>query len=165
MEFEASHVFDAPVDAVWAMFRDPRSHIAKFDSMGHRHIEVIDSHAGDDAFSITVRRDVDVDLPGFARRVLKPTNTVTSTDEWQRTDDGTCTGRQTVQTEGAPVKISSTTALTPEGDRTRYDVTVQLDVKVPLIGGKLADWSKGKVREQLDQEFAAGDRWLAAGNG
>jgi hypothetical protein len=41
-------------------------------------------------------------------------------------------------------------------------VKVNLDVKVPLIGGKLADWAKGSVKEQLDQEFAAGDRWLAA---
>jgi hypothetical protein len=162
MEFTGEHVFEAPVDAVWAMFRDPGSHVAKFESMGHEDIEVVEADTDDDRFRITVRRVVEVDLPGFARRVLKPRNTVTSTDTWQRRKDGSCTGEQQVDTEGAPVKISSSTTLTPNDDATtHYRVTVTLDVKVPLIGGKLADWSKGKVQEQLEHEFAAGDAWLA----
>lgn len=162
MEFTGDHVFDAPADDVWAMFRDPASHIAKFESMGHREIELVESQSDEDSFRVTIKRVVDVDLPGFAKRVLSPTNTVTSTDVWRRHGDGSCDGEQTVETEGAPVKISSTTSLTPRGDQTDYQVKVTLDVKVPLIGGKLANWSKGKVQEQLDQEFAAGDSWLAA---
>ena len=162
MEFTDQHVFDAPIDEVWAMFCDPTSHLAKFEDMGHRDIEVVESQGSDDAFHIVVRRQVDVDLPGFAKRVLKPSNTVITTDDWQRAEDGSCNGVQKVETQGAPVKISSTTALTADGGRTRYDVSVQLDVKVPLIGGKLSDWAKGMVKDQLEQEFAAGDRWLAA---
>ncbi len=130
--------------------------------MGHRDIEVLEADQSDDRFHIKVRRVVEVDLPGFAKRVLKPKNTVTTTDDWKRNADGTCTGEQLVDTEGAPVKISATTRLEPDGDdATLYSVKIQLDVKVPLIGGKLADWAKGSVREQLDHEFGAGDRWLA----
>jgi hypothetical protein len=162
MDFTDQHVFDAPIDAVWSMFRDPASHVAKFEDMGHRDIEVVESQTSEDRFHIVVRRQVDVDLPGFAKRVLKPSNTVTTTDDWERAEDGSCQGVQQVETEGAPVKISATTALAPEGDRTRYDVSVHLEVKVPLIGGKLADWAKGMVKQQLDQEFAAGDGWLTA---
>ena len=162
MKFTDEHEFDAPIDAVWAMFRDPTSHTTKFEAMGHRDIEVLESDSSDDRLHIVVRRVVEVDLPGFAKRVLKPTNTVTTTDDWVRHDDGGCTGVQKVETEGAPVKIDATTELTPNGEHTRYLVTVNLDVKVPLIGGKLADWAKGSVRDQLEQEFAAGDRWLAS---
>jgi hypothetical protein len=161
MEFTDSHRFAAPVDAVWTMFQNPESHLAKFQDMGHRDIELLEAEQADDRFHIKVRRVVEVDLPGFAKRVLKPTNTVTTTDDWQRNPDGTCTGEQLVDTEGAPVKISATTRLEPDDDETLYTVTVQLDVKVPLIGGKLADWAKGSVRDQLDHEFGAGDRWLA----
>jgi hypothetical protein len=160
MDFTDQHVFDAPIDAVWSMFCDPSSHLAKFEDMGHRDIEIVESESSADRFHIVVRRVVDVDLPGFAKRVLKPSNTVITTDDWDRAADGSCSGVQKVETQGAPVKISATTALTAEGERTRYDVSVHLEVKVPLIGGKLSDWAKGMVREQLDQEFAAGDRWL-----
>ena len=160
MDFTGEHEFDAPLDAVWAMFRDPQSHLDKFTSMGHRDIEVLESDAAADRFHIVVRRVVDVDLPGFAKRVLKPTNTVTTTDDWRRLDDGTCTGQQHVSTEGAPVKIDATTKLEDRGTSTAYSVTVHLEVKVPLIGGRLGDWAKGMVRDQLDQEFSAGDAWL-----
>jgi hypothetical protein len=165
MEFTDEHRFDAPIDAVWAMFRDPESHRAKFADMGHREIEVLESDASDDGFHIKVKRVVTVDLPGFAKRVLQPTNTVTTTDDWSREADGTCVGNQVVDTEGAPVKIDASTRLAADGDSTVYSVTVNLDVKVPLIGGKLANWAQGSVQEQLDEEFAAGDRWLAAHTG
>lgn len=162
MDFTDSHRFASPVDAVWAMFQDPDSHLAKFEEMGHRDIELLEAEHDDDHFHIKVRRVVEIDLPGFAKRVMKPTNTVTTTDDWQRQADGTCTGEQLVETEGAPVKISATTRLEPDGDGTLYSVKIQLDVKVPLIGGKLANWAKGSVSEQLEHEFGAGDRWLAS---
>ena len=60
------------------------------------------------------------------------------------------------------MKISATTRIEPDGDGTLYSVKIQLDVKVPLIGGKLANWAKGSVSEQLEHEFGAGDRWLAS---
>jgi carbon monoxide dehydrogenase subunit G len=162
MDFTDTHHFDAPVDAVWAMFRDPKSHVAKFEQMGHREIEVLESDSDDQQLHVKVRRVVTVDLPGFAKRVLKPNNTVTTVDDWTRAADGTCTGEQVIDTEGAPVKISAATRLEPDADGTRYTIEVHLDVKVPLIGGKLADWAKGNVQKQLDDEFAAGDTWLAS---
>jgi hypothetical protein len=160
MQLSDEHTFAAPIDDVWAMFCDPQSHVKKFEDMGHRDVELLEATSDDESFRITVKRVVDVDLPGFAKRVLKPTNTVTTTDIWRRQADGRCTGEQQVETEGAPVKIAATTELTPSGDQTEYRVVVDLEVKVPLIGGRLADWAKGKVQEQLDDEFAAGDRWL-----
>lgn len=161
MDFTMQHTFDAPIDEVWAMFRDPASHLAKFEAMGHREIEVLESDMRDDSIHLVVTRLVDMELPGFAKRALKPTNTVVTTDDWHRQNDGTCRGTQLVDTKGAPVEISASTMLVPDGERTGYTVEVHVKVKVPLIGGRLADWSKGTVRDQLDQEFAAGDAWLA----
>src|SRR5690606_26330739 len=126
-----------------------------------RDIEVVESTSSETMLRLKIRRLVDVDLPGFAKRVMKPTNIITTTDDWDRADDGSYHGRQLVETQGAPVKISAETTLTAAGDQTRYAIAVHVEVKVPLIGGKLADWAKGTVRTQLDQEFAAGDAWLA----
>jgi hypothetical protein len=81
---------------------------------------------------------------------------------WDRRDDGTCGGHFSVETPGAPLRSTGTTLLRPDGDdRTFYEVRVQLDVKVPLIGGKIADWAKGDVVKQMQMEFDAGDAWLA----
>ncbi len=70
-------------------------------------------------------------------------------------------GAFTLDTQGAPVEISGTTVLVADGERTKYEVNVEIDVQVPLVGGKLADFSKGIVEKQLTEEFALGDTWLA----
>lgn len=161
MEYRESHTFAAPIDAVWAMFTDPASHVAKFTSMGHQNVEILDTSGDATSFMIKITREVTVDLPGFAKRVLKPTNTVITTDHWSANDDGSYGGGWVIETVGAPVDITGTTKLTPAGDSTRYDLTIDLKVNVPLVGGKIANWAKGDLVKQTDQEFAAGDAWLA----
>ena len=162
MEQTARHTFHAPIDAVWAMFTNPDAHLAKFESMGHRDIELISSDLTDGTFKIEISRLIDVDLPGFARKVLKPTNKVTSRDEWRTNDDGTYDGNWDLETVGAPVKIHGTTSVRPNGGETEYVIEVTLKVGVPLVGGRIENWSKGTMEEQLEQEFAAGDAWLAS---
>jgi hypothetical protein len=162
MELAVTHRFDHPTGAVWAMFTDPASHVAKFEGMGHRDLEVLETSFEDGVFRIRISRVVEVELPGFARKALKPTNTVITTDTWRDRGDGSYGGEYVVETVGAPVEASGTTSLRPDGDGTRYDVAVRFAVKVPLLGGRITDFFKGDVRSQIEQEFAAGDAWLAA---
>ena len=160
MEMTRTHTFDAPIDEVWTMFRDREAHVAKFEAMGHREIEVLAYDGDDDHVRLEVRRVVDIEVPGFAKKVIRPSNTVTSIDDWTRHDDGTCTGTQVIHTPN-PVDITSTTALRPADDgRTTYEITVAIKVNVPLIGGKVANFAKGDVEKQLRDEFACGDAWL-----
>ncbi len=161
MELTGSHTFAAPFDEVWAMLADPDAHVAKYTRMGHHDIEVLDAGHDDDTLRVVVRRRVEVDLPGFAKKVMSPSNTVTTTDEWRKQSAVEAVGTQQVDTAGAPVKVSAQTRLVGHGDATDYEVTITVDVKVPLIGGRLAKFAGGTVREQLDEDFAAGDDWLA----
>lgn len=157
------HTFDATPAQCWAMFHDPDSHVAKFEGMGHHDVTVLEQDQTEDELRIVVTREVDVDgIPGFARKFVKPRNTVVSTDLWQDRGDGTYGGEFTLDTKGVPVEIAGTTLLTPEGDRTHYEVSVEIEVKVPLVGGKLADFSKRIVEKQLAHEFELGDAWLAS---
>jgi hypothetical protein len=106
-------------------------------------------------------RVVEVDLPSFAKRVLRPTNTMRQTDEWSRRPDGSWLGTFDVEVQGAPIHISGTMSLTPTTGGTVHDVTVRVEVKVPIVGGRIADWAgKGEVRRNVDGEFAFNDTWL-----
>lgn len=160
MDLTASHTFDAPLDDVWAMVSDPASHVAKFESMGHREIEVLSEQRDDDSLHLVIQRVVDAELPGFAKRVLSPSNTVVSDDRWRRDADG-ASGEFTVDTKGVPVNGRGTTSLRTVDGGTKYEISVHVDVKVPLVGGRIADWSKGEIAEQFEAEFAAGEAWLA----
>jgi hypothetical protein len=47
--------------------------------MGHKGVEILETHGDDRSFDIKITPEVTVDLPGFAKRV-QPTNTVITTD-------------------------------------------------------------------------------------
>ena len=166
MDVHGSHTYAAPVAAVVDMLRDPEATVAKYEGMGHRDVEVLEC-AGDAAgLRIRTSRVVDVDLPGFAKKVLRPTNTLVQADEWRAGEDGGWDGTFAVDVHGSPVQLSGTMRLVPGEDPCIHEVTIGVNVKVPLIGGRIADWAaKNDVQRTLEAEFAFGDAWLAEHSG
>jgi hypothetical protein len=162
MDVKGTHTYQVPIEAVLAMLRDPDATVAKYESMGHRDVTVIDCAGDDTQLRVESSRVVDVDLPGFAKKVLKPTNTMRQVDEWTATGDGGWDGTFDVDVHGAPIHLSGTMRLTPGSGSCTEAITIAVAVKVPLIGGKIADWAaKNDVQRSLDGEFAFNERWLA----
>lgn len=161
MELTETHHFDERADAVIDVFATEEAVRARYEGMGHREVEVQRVDRGDGTLTVTSRRVVEVDLPGFARKVLAPTNTMTQTDTWVKGTDG-WSGTFAVEVAGAPVQLSGTMRLLDAGGGADYTVTLSMSVKVPLVGGKIADWvGKNDARTTLRGEFAATDAWLA----
>ncbi len=128
--------------------------------MGHRDVTILECVRTSDSLRVRSSRVVDVELPSFAKKVLKPTNTMVQTDEW-RAEGASWVGAFEVDVQGAPVKIKGTMRLDPSDGHCTHHVTIAMDVKVPLVGGKIADWvGKNDAARTLAAEFAAGDDWL-----
>jgi hypothetical protein len=162
MDLKVSHTYDAPVEAVIAMLRDPEATVAKYESMSHRDVKVLECKETKGSLRIVSSRVVDVDLPGFAKRVLRPTNTMHQTDDWKEQKDGSWAGTFDIDIQGAPMHLSGTMSLTPGGRKCTEEISVKVDVKVPIVGGRIADWAgKNDVRRSLDGEFAFNSSWLA----
>ena len=70
-------------------------------------------------------------------------------------------GEFTAEAKGAPVEVKGTTHIKPNDPKTVYTIAAEVNVKVPLIGGKISNWAAGTTKEQIQMEFDAGDRWLA----
>ena len=156
MAFSGDQTYDAAVDDVIALFTDPDVVRARYEAAGDRDIEVLECGPQGDGFVIRTSRTVDVDLPGFARKVLKPTNTMIQVDTWSARDvDGARDGDFAIEVKGAPVKVAGEMRIEPTADGgTRHTVDGKLDVKVPLIGGKVASWAEGPSQQRLDGEYA-----------
>jgi uncharacterized protein DUF2505 len=155
MAFSGDQTYDAAVDDVIALFSDPDVVRARYEAAGDRDIEVLECGPQGDGFVIRTSRTVDVDLPGFARKVLKPTNTMIQVDTWSARDvDGARDGDFAIEVKGAPVKVAGEMRIEPTADGgTRHTVDGKLDVKVPLIGGKVAGWAEGPSQQRLDGEY------------
>jgi Protein of unknown function (DUF2505) len=155
MAFSGDQTYDAAVDDVYALFTDPEVVQARYEAAGDRDIEILECTAQGDGFVIRTSRTVAVDVPSFARKVLKPTNTMVQTDTWSARDlDGARDGDFDIEVKGAPVHVSGEMRIEPTADGgTRHEVQGKLDVKIPLIGGKVASWAEGPSQQRLDAEY------------
>jgi hypothetical protein len=162
MDLKGSITYDATVDAVITMLRDPEVTRELYESLGHRDVEVLECGEDDGVLRIRSSQVVDVDLPGFAKRVLKPTNTMVQTDEWRKGTKGAWDGTFDVEVKGAPIHISGTMRLAPAGKKCKHEIDIDVNVKVPLVGGRIAEWAgKGEVQQTLDGQLAFYKGWLA----
>lgn len=167
MEISGRHTYQAPYDAVWAMLADAETMRARYEGLGHRDVEILETSgdADSDRLVMKVHRVVDIDLPDIAKKVLKPTAVCIQTDEWWPAGDGH-DGTFRVETKGQPVEITGKTKVRPgEGGTTDFEVSVEVKVKVPVIGGKIAGIMRGDAEKLMEDEFAWNDERLATSTG
>jgi hypothetical protein len=152
MRMQVSHHFDADVETVYALASDPGFVKRKYADQGATDI-TIESEPRDRAMLNRIRRKVTIDLPGFAKKVMSPTNTVVQTDDWAPADSSgrrVCT--YSVEVQGVPSRINGTVTLTPDGAGTRQDVEAEVKVSIPLLGGKLEKFAVESGTKVLEQE-------------
>lgn len=162
MEFSGSETYDADLATAFSLFCNADATKARAESLGHTDVSVLSNEATDDGgWVITSTRTVPLDLPGFAKKVLKPNNESTQTDTWGPEVDGRRDGTFVIEVKGAPIKVQGTMSLTATGDGSCVqEVHGTLDVKVPIIGGKIAAWAVNDAQKSLDGELAFNKRWL-----
>ena len=151
--FSGETTYDLAPDAAFARHIDEAFVQRKFEALEARDISVTVDRDGDDV-TLTVDRKADADVPGFAKRVVTPTNTIHLVERWRPSGGGyACDWEAT--TSPAPARLKGTRTLTPAGSGGTRDATEgSIEVKVPLIGGKLADWLSGEARSELENELA-----------
>lgn len=159
MRFDVRHEYTAGVEEVFAVLTDFALMREKYESLGQSGVELVAREVDGGAVTVTTKRIVPLELPGFASKFLSPRQTVVQTDSWAAPDvHGVRTGTFEVQAKGAPVKVSGTMRLEPDGPRRCVDVmAITVECKVPIIGGKLADFVGGDTRKAVDHE----QTWIA----
>jgi len=154
VRFEINHHFRSDLAKVFAAYTTPEVVTAKYESLGHRNVEILEHDDEGGPVRIRSRRLVPLDVPGFAKRVLSPTNTVEQTDTWTAADDsGARTGTFTVAAKGVPADVSGTLRLVnvPDGG-TAMTIAGDVECRVPLVGGKIADFLGSTVKKTIEGE-------------
>lgn len=163
MRMHVTHFYDADVETVFALVTDVDFLHRKYADQGATDVDIAREDTADGRVHMVTRRRVTVDLPGFAKRVMQPTNTVVHTEDWAVADT---TGRRvcsyTVEVHGVPSRIEGTVTLAADGGRTRQDTDADVKVSVPLVGGRLEKFAADNGKRLLDDEAAFTSRELAA---
>jgi hypothetical protein len=153
-QMKVTHRFDADVETVYRLVSDADFIDRKYAAQGATDI-AIDTQPRDGQPRHTIKRKVTVDLPGFARKVMQPTNTVVQVDDWAAADgDGRRVCSYTVEVQGVPSKITGTVSLSPDGEGTRQDIVAEVKVSIPLLGGRLEKFAVDSGKKVLEEEAA-----------
>ena len=130
--------YSQDIDTVYRFMTDPDAIKKRSEALGEQNIRVQVNEAGGTK-TITATRDVESDLPGFAKKLFKSTNTIVERLEWRDTGEKkTC--KSHIDVVGTPGKIDSNITISPNGSGCTYDVEFEVSVKVPLIRRKLEEF-------------------------
>lgn len=155
MEFSVTHTYPRSAAAVFAVLTDFDCAHDKYEALGHSDVELVSREEDEDGeVTLVTRRVVPLELPGFAKKVLAPRQSVIQTDTWSAADsDGVRTGTFTAVAKGAPVQIRGTMYLAPNSARRCTNViNVTVECRIPLLGGKIASFVAGDTRKVVDNE-------------
>ena len=155
MEFSVTHTYQRSAAAIFAVLTDFDSVRDKYEALGHGDVELISREEDEDGgVTLVTRRVVPLELPGFAKKVLSPRQSVTQTDTWSAADgDGVRTGTFAAVAKGTPVQVRGTMFLAPGNARRCTNViNVTVECRIPLLGGKIAGFVAGDTRKAVDHE-------------
>lgn len=123
-----------------------------------------DATAHDGGWRIVTEQALSAEkLPEIARKVFKGTVNVTITDTWGAPDaSGSRRSDTEVKVSGAPVKGLASQTLHARGpSETLATVRGDVDVKIPLIGGKIKSAAEPYIARFIELQAKEVSRFLA----
>ena len=153
MEVKDVHHYQKGVAAVFKFFSDPDTIKTKYESIGARNIELLESDESDGTYSNKTQREVPSEVPGILQKFLGAWNKVVQTEQWKAQDDGSRACDLQIDVVGVPVKVAGTMNLRPEGKGCVNEVSIKVTCGIPLIGGKLAGFVANDTKKNMDAEY------------
>jgi hypothetical protein len=156
------HDYASDVETVYALISDPGFVERKYVAIGGRDVAVDRSETDDGGCEVVTKRTISVDLPGFARKVLTPSQTAIQVEHWApATTSGERVCTYTVEAQGAPSRIEGVHKLTPSGTGCHHTIDIDAKISIPLIGGRLEKLAADQGREDIAKQFEYTDDELA----
>jgi hypothetical protein len=148
------------VDTVYQFVTDPESIKKRCEASGERNVRIEVEEAGGTKV-ITATREIDSDLPGFAKKLFNATNTIIERREWRNAGEKkTC--KSHIDVVGTPGKIDSNVTISASGSGCTYDIEFEATAKVPLIRRKLEQFIAKTTAEGMRDEHDYNQRTLNA---
>jgi hypothetical protein len=155
--------YDASPATVATMLADPAFVDEKCAATGALEHTVDVEGDASGPFTVTTVRTMPTDtFPDVAKKFVGETIVLKQVDTWQAAgSDGGRDGTVRLKIAGAPVELTGTMTLRPDGDGTRQELLGDLKAAVPLLGGKLEKAAAPAVLMALRKEGEVGQEYLA----
>ena len=101
-------------------------------------------------------------LPGLVSQFHHGDLSFVREEIWSPVHDGQSTGTVKGTIPGAPASLTGTAVLTPDGSGSRLEFTATVEVRIPLVGGKVENFIGNQLVELLIAEQRFTTEWLRA---
>lgn len=146
--FRFEHARDT--DTVFQLMTNRDELTKRCEALGERNVQVeVDESGG--VTKTQIVREVERELPGFAKRLLKPKNTLVEREEW-RSVEGRYEGKGQLKIVGTGATIDSTIRLSPSGAGCVYEIDFEVTAKAPLIRKKIEAFVGETALESLREQ-------------
>lgn len=156
MQFTQSVSYPGTVDEVVAMYLTPAYLERRFGQFVVDGSSTVSVEGERVSFAGTVRPEL---IPAAASRFVKSDLRVTFTEEWATNEAG-ATSRTSVTVDGAPVSVEATSTLSPSDAGSAREVSGNVSVRVPLLGGRIEKEAVTHLGRVVEREQALATNWL-----
>ena len=156
MQFTQSISYPGTVDEVVAMYLTPAYLERRFGQFVVEDSSTVSVEGERASFAGTVRPEL---IPAAASRFVKSDLRVTFTEEWATNEAG-ATSRTSVTVDGAPVSVEATSTLSPSDAGSAREVSGNVSVRVPLLGGRIEKEAVTHLGRVVEREQALAAQWL-----
>jgi hypothetical protein len=161
MRFEYVMTFDAGPDEVFGLALDQDYLLGRCEATGSIPLEISVEGSPERGAVVRLRRSVPMLLPSFAARFAPGGVVVRHVETWSPPDaGGGRTATLTGVVEGAPGSLTGLLRIAREPAGTSYAFRGDLDIPVPVLGGRLARYAAEQLRLGLRAEEEFTRRWL-----
>ena len=152
-----------PAEKVFATMTDKEYLRARLREIGGPGSELLEHEASPESARYRLKQGLkESDLPPVVGKVLQGDLSIQRTESLRRTGPGMYGGDVDVAIAGVPASASGTMRLADSGTGSEFEVHATVEVRVPLIGGKIEEIIAGQVRRLLAAETGFTVRWLGS---
>jgi hypothetical protein len=161
--FDLAAEYGGTVEQVHRAFSDERYWLARLADSGADHATLDEMTVGDDGgIDVKTTQVLRADrLPAVVTQFHRGDLAIQREEIWSGVGAGQATATVGGSIDGAPVALSGAAVLGPDGDRgARLQLKVTVEVRVPLVGGKIENFIGSGLVELMIAEQRFTTVWI-----
>ncbi|BBZ26550.1 hypothetical protein MMAD_08450 [Mycolicibacterium madagascariense] len=160
--FDMAADYDGSVEQIHQAFADEQYWLQRLADSGADTVS-LDSmtHDADGTLDVVTTQTLSADrLPAVVTQFHRGDLIFVREERWTPVTDGRATATVKGSVTGAPATLSGTMALVPSGAGSRLEVTATVEVRIPLVGGKVENFIGAQLKDLLTSEQQFTTAWI-----
>ena len=160
--FDLATEYDGSVEQILRAFGDERYWLERLTQSGadETTLDSIVADAAGGVDVITTQTLLAERLPGVVTQFHRGDLSFVREETWVPAGDGRATAVVKGSIPGAPARLSGTALLSSAGRRARLEFTATVEVRIPLVGGKVESFVGSQLLELLTAEQNFTTAWI-----